>query len=148
MFDLSPRVQDLKNKLQGFMDEHIYPNEALFYEQVKQNKWGHPATLEELKAEARNQGLWNLFLPEEYAPWSPGLTNVEIAPLFETMSKVMWAQSVFNCNAPDRGNMEVLAKYGTPEQQEQWLSRLKAVVGYANLFDYYNHFFILKFIFY
>ena len=77
-----------------------------------------------IRDKAREQGLWNLFLPHEYAPWSPGLSNVEIAPLFETMSKVMWAQGVFNCNAPDRGNMEVLAKYGTEAQQKQWLEPL------------------------
>ncbi|MHC4910799.1 MAG: acyl-CoA dehydrogenase family protein, partial [Planctomycetota bacterium] len=70
------------------------------------------------------QGLWNLFLPQEYQPWSPGLTNVEIAHVFEPMSRVTWAQSIFNCNAPDRGNMEVLAKYGTKEQQDQWLMPL------------------------
>jgi acyl-CoA dehydrogenase len=75
-----------------------------------------------LRELAKAEGLWNLFLPREYAPWSPGLSNAEIAPLFETMSKVPWAQAVFNCNAPDRGNMEVLAKYGTEAQR-------KAMVG-------------------
>lgn len=81
---------------------------------------------DELRDLAKAEGLWNLFLPHEYQPWSPGLTNVEIAPLFETMSRVVWAQPVFNCNAPDRGNIEVLAKYGTAQQQRQWLEPLLA----------------------
>jgi len=88
--------------------------------------WTTPPWYDELRALAKEEGLWNLFLPHEYQPWSPGLTNVEIAPLFETMSKVSWAQSVFNCNAPDRGNMEVLAKYGTEAQQKEWLEPLLA----------------------
>ena len=88
---------------------------------IKNNLWQYPDWYEDLKEEAKKQELWNLFLPKEYAPWSPGLTNLEIAGLFETMSKSAWAQQIFNCNAPDRGNMEVLAKYGTPEQQKQWL---------------------------
>jgi acyl-CoA dehydrogenase len=79
-----------------------------------------------LRGKAKAEGLWNLFLPEEYGDWGPGLKNVEIARIFETMSKVNWAQPIFNCNAPDRGNMEVLAKYGTAEQQEQWLKPLLA----------------------
>ena len=124
MFDLSPRVEDLKNKLEGFMDEHIYPNEALFYEQVKHNKWGHPAILEELKAEARNQGLWNLFLPESER--GAGLTNEEYAHLCEIMGRVSFAGEVFNCNAPDTGNMETIERYGNDEQKEQWLKPLLA----------------------
>ena len=124
MFDLSPRVEDLKNKLEGFMDEHIYPNEALFYEQVKQNKWGHPAILEELKEEARNQGLWNLFLPESER--GAGLTNEEYAHLCEIMGRVSFAGEVFNCNAPDTGNMETIERYGNEEQKEQWLKPLLA----------------------
>ena len=89
-----------------------------------ENLWQYPDWYEDLKKEAKKQELWNLFLPKEYAPWSPGLTNVEIAVLFETMSRSAWAQQIFNCNAPDRGNMEVLAKYGTPEQQKEWLDPL------------------------
>src|SRR5690606_19167095 len=95
MFDLSPRIQDLKQKLEAFMDEHIYPNEELFYQQVKQNKWGHPAILEELKQKARNQGLWNLFLPESER--GAGLTNEEYAHLCEIMGRVSFAPEVFNC---------------------------------------------------
>ena len=124
MFDLSPRVQDLKTKLQGFMDEHIYPNEAVFYEQVKQNKWGHPAILEELKEKARAQGLWNLFLPESER--GAGLTNEEYAHLCEIMGRVSFAGEVFNCNAPDTGNMETIERYGNEEQKEQWLKPLLA----------------------
>ena len=90
------------------------------------NLWQVPPWFDGLREKAKAAGLWNLFLPAEYHPWSSGLSNSEIAPLFETMSKVSWAQPVFNCNAPDRGNMEVLAKYGTPEQQAQWLEPLLA----------------------
>lgn len=110
------------------MDEHIYPREHDFEEFTsdQNNLWQYPDWYQGLKDEAKKQGLWNLFLPEEYKPWSPGLTNLEIAPLFETMSRSAWSQQIFNCNAPDRGNMEVLAKYGTPEQQEQWLLPLLA----------------------
>jgi acyl-CoA dehydrogenase len=127
-FELTPRAEELNEKLKAFMDEHIYPREHEYDEFTNDHKnlWQYPEWFEELKQEARNQGLWNLFLPEEYKPWSPGLSNVEIAPLFETMSRSVWAQQIFNCNAPDRGNMEVLAKYGTPEQQERWLKPLLA----------------------
>ena len=124
IFEPSARTRALRDQLLGFFDRHIYPNEARFHDQVQEHRWQIPPVMEELKSKARAEGLWNLFLPKEYEPWSPGLSNVEIAPLFETMSKVTWAQSVFNCNAPDRGNMEVLARYGTPEQQEQWLKPL------------------------
>ena len=127
-FELTPRAEELNEKLKVFMDEHIYPREHEYEEFTNDhnNLWQYPEWFEDLKQEARNQGLWNLFLPEEYKPLSPGLTNVEIAPLFETMSRSAWAQQIFNCKAPDRGNMEVLAKYGTPEQQEQWLKPLLA----------------------
>tara|TARA_R110002073_G_scaffold86941_3_gene206536 strand:+ start:3799 stop:5013 length:1215 start_codon:yes stop_codon:yes gene_type:complete len=122
----SERVQEINAKLQAFMDEHIYPREHEWDEftQDPVNLWQTPDWFFQLREKAKSQGLWNLFLPHEYEPWSPGLSNIEIATIFETMSKVSWAQSVFNCNAPDRGNMEVLAKYGTPEQQEQWLHPL------------------------
>ena len=110
------------------METYIYPREHDWntWTLNQDNLWQTPPWFDELRAKAKDEGLWNLFLPHEYQPWSPGLTNVEIAPLFETMSKVIWAQAVFNCNAPDRGNMEVLAKYGTLEQQEQWLNPLLA----------------------
>ena len=125
-FELTPRAEDLNERLKVFMDEHIYPRERDYEEFTgdHNNLWQYPDWYQGLKDEAKKQGLWNLFLPEEYKPWSPGLTNVEIAVLFETMSRSAWAQQIFNCNAPDRGNMEVLAKYGTPEQQEQWLNPL------------------------
>jgi acyl-CoA dehydrogenase len=127
-FELTPRAEDLNNRLTAFMEEHIYPRERDYEEFTgdHNNLWQYPDCYQGLKDEAKKQGLWNLFLPEEYKPWSPGLTNLEIAPLFETMSRSAWAQQIFNCNAPDRGNMEVLAKYGTPEQQEQWLLPLLA----------------------
>lgn len=127
-FEPSKRVVELNERLEAFMQEHIYPREREWDEFTldQDNLWQVPDWFDELRDKAKEQGLWNLFLPEEYEPWSPGLTNVEIATVFETMSKVMWAQPVFNCSAPDRGNMEVLAKYGTPEQQEQWLTPLLA----------------------
>ena len=127
-FEVSEKVQALNAQLAAFMEEHIYPREHDWHEFTLDpaNRWQTPDWFDDLRDKAKAEGLWNLFLPHEYAPWSPGLTNVEIAPLFETMSKVIWAQPVFNCNAPDRGNMEVLAKYGTEEQQEQWLKPLLA----------------------
>ena len=127
-FELSARAEDLNERLKVFMDEHIYPRERDFEEFTtdQNNLWQYPDWYQGLKDEAKKQGLWNLFLPQEYKPWSPGLTNLEIAPLFETMSRSAWSQQIFNCNAPDRGNMEVLAKYGSPEQQKQWLEPLLA----------------------
>jgi len=125
-FEVSERVAALNAQLEAFMREHIYPREHDWSEwhYNPENLWEVPPWYDDLREKAKAEGLWNLFLPEEYKPWSPGLSNVEIAPLFETMSKVIWGQSVFNCSAPDRGNMEVLAKYGTEEQQEQWLKPL------------------------
>ena len=127
-FEVSERAKELNEKLERFMEEHIYPREHDYDEFTsdQNNLWQYPEWYEGLKEEARKQGLWNLFLPEEYKPWSPGLNNLEIAGLFETMSKAAWSQQIFNCNAPDRGNMEVLAKYGTPEQQKEWLEPLLA----------------------
>jgi acyl-CoA dehydrogenase len=127
-FEISPKTKELNTRLEAFMQEHIYPRERDWQEFTldHNNLWKVPPWFDGLREKAKVAGLWNLFLPHEYTPWSPGLTNIEIAPLFETMSKVTWAQSVFNCNAPDRGNMEVLAKYGTPEQQEKWLLPLLA----------------------
>ncbi len=127
-FAMSEKSQALNVKLEAFMQEHIYPREHDWQEFTldQNNLWQVPPWFDGLREKAKAAGLWNLFLPAEYQPWSPGLSNSEIAPLFETMSKVSWAQPVFNCNAPDRGNMEVLAKYGTPEQQAQWLEPLLA----------------------
>jgi acyl-CoA dehydrogenase len=125
-FDPSDRVSETLSRLRAFMDEFIYPREHEYEEFVidQNNLWQTPPFVEDIKAKAREAGLWNLFLPKEYEPWSPGFSNLEIAFLFEAMSRVTWAQGIFNCNAPDRGNMEVLAKFGTPEQQERWLQPL------------------------
>lgn len=124
-FEFSAKIQALREQLLAFMDEHVYPNENLFWEQVEEgDRWAPPAILEELKAKAKAQGLWNLFLPETYGEFSPGLTNLEYAPLAEIMGRVTWASEVFNCSAPDTGNMEVLARYGTAEQQDEWLKPL------------------------
>jgi acyl-CoA dehydrogenase len=122
-FGLSPRAADLKNRLDAFMAQHVYPNEARFYRELEeQGRWTPVPLVEELKPVARAQGLWNLFLPE--AHFGAGLSNLEYAPLCETMGRVPWASEVFNCSAPDTGNMEVLARYGTPGQQAQWLRPL------------------------
>jgi acyl-CoA dehydrogenase len=125
-YQISDKAKAIHERLEVFMEQHIYPREKDFDEFTsnQENLWQYPDWYEDLKKEAKKQELWNLFLPKEYAPWSPGLTNVEIAVLFETMSRSAWAQQIFNCNAPDRGNMEVLAKYGTPEQQKEWLDPL------------------------
>ncbi|SHG00953.1 acyl-CoA dehydrogenase [Microbulbifer donghaiensis] len=124
-FDFSPKVKELRQRLLDFMDEYIYPNEALWDQQVAEgDRWEPPALLAELKDKAKAAGLWNLFLPQSYGKFSPGLTNLEYAPLAEIMGRVYWASEVFNCNAPDTGNMEVLAKYGNEEQQQQWLTPL------------------------
>ena len=127
-FKINEKTAALNAQLEAFMQEHIYPREHDMeaFCLNPDNLWQTPDWFDELRDKAKAQGLWNLFLPAEYGAWSPGLTNVEIAPLFETMSKVLWGQAVFNCNAPDRGNMEVLAKYGTQEQQEKWLKPLLA----------------------
>ena len=124
-FEPSPRVKDLQAKLKAFMDEHVYPNEHTFKEQVLQDRWNTPPIVEELKARARAQGLWNLFMPG-HDHGGAGLSNLEYAPLAEIMGGIFWAAEVFNCNAPDTGNMEVFARYATPAQQEQWLKPLLA----------------------
>ncbi len=124
-FELSPTTEHLQERLLAFMQEHIYPNEQLFHEQVEEgHRWEPPPILEDLKQRARSEGLWNLFLPVTYGDLSPGLTNLEYAPLAEVMGRVSWAPEVFNCNAPDTGNMEVLARYGTAAQQAEWLAPL------------------------
>ncbi len=125
-FEYSSKVEALRDQLQAFMVEHVYPAEAEHHEWTTNpdNLWKHWPGLDDLKAKARAEGLWNLFLPKEYEPFGAGLTNLEYAPLAELMGRVPWAPEVFNCSAPDTGNMEVLAKYGTPEQQEQWLNPL------------------------
>ncbi len=125
-FEHTDKVKTLIAKLEDFMDRHIYPNEQAHFDWVSNpgNLWKHWPGLDELKEKAREEGLWNLFLPHEYGEWSPGLTNLEYAPLAEIMGRVPWSSEVFNCSAPDTGNMEVLAKYGSPAQQKQWLRPL------------------------
>ncbi len=122
-FEPSPKTQALLDRLNAFMDEHVYPNERRFFDEVAEgDRWQPTTVVEELKAKAKAAGLWNLFLPE--SEHGAGLTNLEYAPLCEVMGRVLWAPEVFNCSAPDTGNMEVLARYGTPEQQQQWLDPL------------------------
>jgi acyl-CoA dehydrogenase len=125
-FDYTEKTKNNIEKLQAFMDEHIYPNEAVYHDLVHQseNPWVTPQLMHDLKAKAKEAGLWNLFLPSEYLPYGAGLTNLEYAPLCELMGRVLWSSEVFNCSAPDTGNMEVLAKYGNSEQQKQWLEPL------------------------
>src|SRR5882672_1021460 len=124
-FEFSAKVGELQARLAAFMDQHIYPNEKLWHEQIDAgDRWQPTAIIEELKPKARTAGLWNLFLPEN--EHGAGLTNLEYAPLCEIMGRSVMAPEVFNCSAPDTGNMEVLARYGTPEQQERWLKPLLA----------------------
>lgn len=124
-FDYSQKTVELQQRLQAFMREHIYPNETVYHEQVNTGeRWKILPIIEDLKKRAKAENLWNLFLPE--SELGAGLTNYEYAPLCEIMGSVPWAPEVFNCSAPDTGNMEVLAKYGTPEQQEKWLKPLLA----------------------
>ena len=119
---LSPRAAELHTKLLAFMAEHVYPNEAAVEAAVTANRWQPVALVEALKAKAKAQGLWNLFLPDPR--FGAGLSNRDYASLCETMGRTWWAPTVFNCNAPDTGNMEVLVKYGSPEQQQRWLAPL------------------------
>jgi acyl-CoA dehydrogenase len=125
-FEHSDKVKGLVRQVRDFMQEHILPNEDVFAGQIAENPWETAHITEELKARARAAGLWNLFLPVEHGRYSAGLTNLEYAPLAEEMGRVIWASEVFNCSAPDTGNMEVLAKYGSEEQKKQWLEPLLA----------------------
>jgi acyl-CoA dehydrogenase len=121
----SARAKELLERLTAFMAEHIYPNEKIYQEQIEMgSRWQVPAIMNELKAKARAAGLWNLFLPDRN--YGAGLTNLEYAPLCELMGRSEMAPEVFNCSAPDTGNMEVLARYGTPEQKKRWLEPLLA----------------------
>ncbi len=127
-FEHSPKVQQLQARLTAFMDAHIYPNEGRFHQEIaanreKGNAWVPLQLIEDLKPKARAAGLWNLFLPHSSrAP--EGLSNLEYAPLCEIMGRVHWAPEVFNCSAPDTGNMETLERYGTEEHKQRWLEPL------------------------
>jgi acyl-CoA dehydrogenase len=123
-FDYTDKVKSLQQRLRAFMDEHIYPNEKRYYQEIENDRWAPTKVIEELKPKARSAGLWNLFLPDDDN--GAGLTNQEYAPLCEIMGRSILAPEVFNCSAPDTGNMEVLARYGTPEQKERWLKPLLA----------------------
>ncbi|MGA1289346.1 MAG: acyl-CoA dehydrogenase family protein [Rubrivivax sp.] len=128
-FDYSPRTKDLQARLHRFMDEYIYPAEPRWWAEIEENtraghRWQPLKVIEDLKPVARAHGLWNLFLPDSER--GAGLSNQEYAPLAEIMGRVPWAPEVFNCSAPDTGNMEVLVRYGTPEHQARWLEPLLA----------------------
>ena len=124
-FDPTPKVQDLQRRLHAFMDEHIYPNEARHVAEAESlGPWKVLPLIEELKPKARALGLWNLFRPA--SEHGAGLSNLDYAPLCEIMGRSLLAPEVFNCSAPDTGNMEVLARYGTPEHQARWLQPLLA----------------------
>jgi acyl-CoA dehydrogenase len=128
-FSFSPKVRDLQSRVAQFMQDHVYPAEPLFAAEVAANRakgdaWVPTQIMESLKAKARAAGLWNLFLPE--SDLGAGLTNLEYAPLAEIMGRSWIGPESFNCNAPDTGNMEVLVRYGTPEQKAQWLAPLLA----------------------
>ena len=123
MFEPSARSRDLADRIHAFMAREIYPNEHLFHEQIEKDRWHVPAITQALKEKARAEGLWNLFLPA--SEHGAGLTNLEYAPLCEIMGRSPgFGPEVFNCSAPDTGNMEVLARYGTPAQQQRWLTPL------------------------
>jgi acyl-CoA dehydrogenase len=124
-FSLSARCVELQEQLNRFMTGHVYPAESVFEEQLAAagDPHAHPPVMEELKAEARRRGLWNLFLPHK-TEWTDGLSNVDYAPLAEIMGRSFIASEACNCSAPDTGNMEILTMFGTPEQQEQWLHPL------------------------
>jgi acyl-CoA dehydrogenase len=121
LFEISDKAKLLQQKLSAFMEDHIYPNEARFHRELQRDRWNPVSFIEDLKSKARAAGLWNLFFPEEYGG---GLSNLEYAPLCEVMGRSMIAPEVFNCSAPDTGNMEVISRYGTLEQKEQWLKPL------------------------
>ena len=123
-FEYTDKVKSLQARVQAFMDEHVYPNEQRHQQEVEKDRWKPSRVIEELKPKARAAGLWNLFLPESED--GAGLTNLEYAPLCEIMGRSNMAAEVFNCSAPDTGNMEVLARYGSAEQKERWLKPLLA----------------------
>ena len=122
---MSSKALDLHGRVKAFMDEHVYPNEAKWFEEINAgDRWQPTEITETLKAKARAEGLWNLWLPD--SELGAGLSNREYAPLCELMGRSVMGPEIFNCSAPDTGNMEVLVRYGTPAQQEQWLAPLLA----------------------
>ncbi len=123
-FAYSEKINSFRKQLNDFMDQHIYPNEKTYHEQITASGDPHHHTeiIDELKIKAKEQGLWNLFLPDD--EYGAGMTNLEYAPLAEIMGRVSWSSEVFNCSAPDTGNMEILAQFGTPEQKKEWLMPL------------------------
>ena len=122
-FEYSDKVKELQKRVSSFMDEHIYPNEKVFYRQIEEgDRWQPPSIVEDLKKKAREAGLWNLFLPE--SEYGAGLTNLEYAPLCEIMGRSRMAPEAFNCSAPDTGNMEVIVRYGSQAQKDRWLKPL------------------------
>ena len=125
-FEYNDKTTTLAKKLSAFMEKHVYPIEQSYTQSFLNSPtpWKTPAIIDELKEEARAQGLWNLFLPEEYLPYGAGLSNLEYAPLCEIMGRVPFSSEIFNCSAPDTGNMEVLAKYGSDTQKATWLEPL------------------------
>src|ERR1700683_1129456 len=123
-FEFNEKTKDLQRRLQVFMDEHIYPNERHVQEEIERDRWALSNTIQSLKPKTAAPGPRDLFLPND--EHGAGLTNLEYAPLCETMGRSAFAPEVFNCSAPDTGNMEVIARYGTPEQKEKWLKPLLA----------------------
>ncbi len=125
IFEHNEKTKELMTRVQVFMDKHIYPNEKTYDDQMKAfgtDRWQVPQILEDLKVIAKKEGLWNLFLPD--SELGGNLTNVEYAPLCEIMGRVGFASEVFNCSAPDTGNMELIERYGNEEQKEKWLKPL------------------------
>jgi acyl-CoA dehydrogenase len=124
-FQYNDKTIEIKARLEAFMDEHVYPNEAVYHQQLAENRWDTPPIMADLKLLAKAQGLWNLYIPPSLSEFGgAGLSNVEYAALAEVMGRVLWSAEIFNCNAPDTGNMEVFMKYATPAQQEKWLKPL------------------------
>ena len=125
IFEHNEKTKELIARVENFMDKYVYPNEVTYDEQMKafgSDRWQIPQILEDLKIKAKEEGLWNMFLPESEK--GGGLTNVEYAPICEIMGRVGWASEVFNCSAPDTGNMELIERYGTNEHKEKWLQPL------------------------
>jgi len=122
-FGYSEKSRDIRDRVAAFMEEHVYPNEAEMFAQIEEgDRWQPIAMMDELKAKAKAEGLWNLFLPD--SEHGAGLSNLDYAPICEEMGRSLFAPEVFNCAAPDTGNMEVLARYGTEAQKEKWLTPL------------------------